>query len=454
MEQFNQNGSNDQSNYDSNNQNNYYSSNQNQSTQNNTNVNSNGAEAYSDNHVKQYVPYNAINANSYNFVQNNPQNKKQLQKRQELINGLIAAGVVCAVLLVVFTVFKGPREFIGGVATRVSWLFQGRDKDGVLGDYAVWSRKELEGNGLHAYSPAADKDKFDKNGFERNLNMPEDYLSVNQIVVETSADKGQLGPILKNDVVNNDFDEVIMDGLYKSYCKVVNPDLSHDRAREENFFDDSKNKSASTDQLMFLKRVQDYIPMGYYALCDDGAKPKNSGLVLIGARQSVLRQDGSSVYVDKDGNPVTLSESAHRDSLISVAWYMLYKQGFARVQVTPGGVVGIGAGLRSTELQDYDTFTEVVVPSKTDPNKFDLYIDAIYMPNGRKYFGGDGDFNEEKGNRMIGELPIEQVNILRNKNKHLMPFRIVAHNVERPFAVAKGQDSSEIDEIVKNFKIK
>ena len=383
---------------------------------------------------------------------NDPQNKKQLQKRQELINGLIAAGVVCAVLLVVFTVFKGPREFIGGVATRVSWLFQGRDKDGVLGDYAVWSRKELEGNGLHAYNPVTDKDKFDENGFERDLNIPEDYLSASQIVVETSAEKGQLGPILKNDVVNNDIDEDSMDKLYKSYCKVVDPDLSYDRG--ENFFDDSKNKSASTDQLMFLKRVQDYIPMGYYALCDDEENPRNSGLVLIGTRQNVLRQDGSSVYVDKDGNPVTLSESAHRDSLISVAWYMLYKQGFARVQVTPGGVVGIGAGFHSTELQDYDTFTEVVVPSKTDPNKFDLYIDAIYMPNGRKYFGGDGDFNEEKGNRMIGELPIEQVNILRNKNKHLMPFRIVAHNVERPFAVAKGQDSSEIDEIVKNFKIK
>ena len=452
MEQFNQNGSNDQSNYDSNNQNNYYSSSQNQPTQNNTNVNSNGAGAYSDNNVKQYVPYNAINANSYNFVQNNPQNKKQLQKRQELINGLIAAGVVCAVLLVVFTVFKGPREFIGGVATRVSWLFQGRDKDGVLGDYAVWSRKELEGNGLHAYNPVTDKDKFDENGFERDLNIPEDYLSASQIVVETSAEKGQLGPILKNDVVNNDIDEDSMDKLYKSYCKVVDPDLSYDRG--ENFFDDSKNMLVSNSQLIFLKQVQDSNFMGYNALCDDEENPRNSGLVLIGTRQNVLRQDGSSVYVDKDGNPVTLSESAHRDSLISVAWYMLYKQGFARVQVTPGGVVGIGAGFHSTELQDYDTFTEVVVPSKTDPNKFDLYIDAIYMPNGKKYLGDDGDFNEEKGNRMIGELPIEQVNILRNKNKHLMPFRIVAHNVERPFAVAKGQDSSEIDEIVKNFKIK
>lgn len=385
---------------------------------------------------------------------NETQNKEQEQKHEKLQKRLLAAGVAGAVALIGFTAFKEPREFVSGAATRVSWLFQGRDKDGVLGSYAGWSREELEGNGLRAYNPTADKDKFDKNGFERNLNMPEDYLSGNQIVVETSTEKGQLGPILKNDVVNNDFDETTMDGLYKSYCKVVNPDLSHDRAREENFFDDSKNKSASTDQLMFLKRVQDDIPMGYGALCDD-AKPKNSGLVLIGVRQSVFRQDGSSIYVDKDGNPVTLNESAHRDSLISVARYMLYKQGFARVQVTPGGVVGIGAGLHSTELQGYDTFTEVVVPSKTDSNKFDLYVDAIYMPNGKKYLGDDGDFNDKKGNKMIGELPIEQVNILRNKNKHLMPFRLVAHNVERPFAVAKGlQDVSEIDEIMKHIGIK
>ena len=94
------------------------------------------------------------------------------------------------------------------------------------------------------------------------------------------------------------------------------------------------------------------------------------------------------------------------------------------------------------------------MPSKTDSNKFDLYIDAIYMPNGKKYLGDDGDFNDKKGNKMIGELPIEQVNILRNKNKHLMPFRLVAHNVERPFAVAKGlQDVSEIDEIMKHIGI-
>lgn len=389
-----------------------------------------------------------------NNSNNEVQNKEQEQKHEKLQKRLLAAGVAGAVALIGFTAFKEPREFVSGAATRVSWLFQGRDKDGVLGSYAGWSREELEGNGLRAYNPVTDKDKFDKNGFERNLNMSEDYLSANQIVVETSTEKGQLGPILKNDVVNNDFDEIIMDGLYKSYCKVVNPDLSHDRAREENFFDDSKNKSASTDQLMFLKRVQDDIPMGYGALCDDGAKPKKSGLVLIGVRQSVFRQDGSSIYVDKDGNPVTLNESAHRDSLISVARYMLYKQGFARVQVTPGGVVGIGAGLHNTELQGYDTFTEVVVPSKTDSNKFDLYIDAIYMPNGKKYLGDDGDFNDKKGNKMIGELPIEQVNILRNKNKHLMPFRLVAHNVERPFAVAKGlQDVSEIDEIMKHIGI-
>ena len=74
---------------------------------------------------------------------NDPQNKKQLQKRQELINALIMVGIVCVVVIVGFTKFKGPREFICGTTNYIINFIQGRDENGIpKKDYSTWSRKD------------------------------------------------------------------------------------------------------------------------------------------------------------------------------------------------------------------------------------------------------------------------------------------------------------------------
>ncbi|MFU0570779.1 hypothetical protein ACMZ7D_04785 [Gardnerella vaginalis] len=397
-----------------------------------------------------------MSSNSNNEVQN----KEQEQKHEKLQKRLLAAGVAGAVALIGFTVFKGPREFVGGVVNRVSWFFQGRDENGIpkKGYYSTWSRKDLEGNGLRAYNPNTDKDKFDKNGFERELNMPENYVSNSRIVVETSAEKGQFGPILKNGVVDSDVDEAAMKAAYVSYCKAGQEYGSPEVSRSFN-----EHEGATKRQKTFLTDAASRFDGQYDALCDVEQKtPIEPDLLLVKYFQNISRSDGSSLYVDKNGNPVTLNESAHRDSLISVARYMLYKQGFSKVQVTPGGVIGTSMVLSNRDDNgNYWTgaITEIVVPSKTDPNKFDVYSDYIYLPYYFRFYGRLLSFNEDDGNKMIsigGEMLIEHTNMLRDKNKHLMPFRIVAHNVERPLSdehKMTGPDyKSELDHIADKFK--
>lgn len=388
---------------------------------------------------------------------NDPQNKKQLQKRQELINGLIMLGIVCVVVVVGFTKFKGPREFICGTTNYIINFIQGRDENGIpKKDYSTWSRKDLEGNGLRAYNPNTDKDKFDKNGFERELNMPENYAAGSRIVIETSAEKGQLGPILKNGVVDSDADEATMKVAYANYCKAGQEHGSPEVSRSFNEYE-----GATQNQKTFLTDTVSRLDGQYGVLCDvDQKTPVEPNLLLVKYFQNVSQSDGSSLYVDKNGNPVTLNESAHRDSLISVARYMLYKQGFSKVQVTPGGVIGTSMVLSSKDDNgNYytDTATEIVVPSKTDPNKFDVYAEYIYLPHYFRFNGRLSSPNEDDGNKMMdGELLIERANMLRDKNKHLMPFQIVAHNVERPFSDEdKSTDSgskSELDYISDKFK--
>ena len=117
----------------------------------------------------------------------------------------------------------------------------------------------------------------------------------------------------------------------------------------------------------------------------------------------------------------------------------------------------ISLGLVGSEMCIRDS--EIVVPSKTDPNKFDVYSDYIYLPYYFRFYGRLLSFNEDDGNKMIsigGEMLIEHTNMLRDKNKHLMPFRIVAHNVERPLSdehKMTGPDyKSELDHIADKFK--
>ena len=455
MEQFNQYDSNEQSNYDSNNQNNYYSSSQNHSIQNNTNVNSNGAGAYSDNHVKQYAPYNAMNAGSSNVVHGNTQKKKQLQKWQESLNAFIMFGIVCVVVIVVFTMFKGPREFIGGMVNNVSQLIGKHDKNQnnkPIGDYSTWLRKDLEGKGLglRPYDPKTEKDKLDKNGFERDLNISEEYDKIPSVIESEEDAGGQVGPILKNRAINNDADEQKFANFYHLYCEKM-PEITSQEGSEiyDDIFTHYKySTKGQADYLDLLQRQNE----SYNPICTangDGTlkvspftiwKPNVVHYLYHGSVNTPL-------YVDKDGKMMHFRNAAHRESLMSTARYMIYNQGLRFVVVEPGGISGVAYASRPDGA--FLKLTQVVLPSKDNPNKFDLFIDTLESPDSE-------DKNKDDNTMVNPYTAIQHTVLLRDTNKHILPFRVVIHNIDRPLSNLPDEKTGKIEllEVAKKFGIK
>lgn len=418
-------------------------------------VNSNGTGSYSSDYVKQSAPYNAMNAGSSNVVHDNTQKKKQLQKWQESLNAFIMLGIVCVVVIVGFTMFKGPREFIGGVVNNVSQLIGKHDKNQnnkPIGDYSILSRKDLEGKGLglRPYDPKTDEDELDKNGFERDLSMPADYEKIPSVIESEEEAGKQLGPILKNRAINNEDEEQKFARLYEFYCEKM-PEITSQE--DSKIYDD-----IFTHYKYSTKGQADY----FGDLLQRWGEEHNSACVADGNgvykvspfsiwKPVLLLYSGQNrnepTYADKNGNAVDYYSSAHRDSLMSVARYMIYNQGFRNVTVTPGGVSGY-TGATSPD-GDYLPLTQVVLPSKDNPNKFDLFIDTLKSPEGE-------DKNKEYNVMVDPYTAIRHTVLLRDTNKHILPFRVVIHDIDRPLSNIPDKKTGKIEllEVIRKFGIK
>lgn len=418
-------------------------------------ANSNGTGSYSSYYVNQSAPYNAMNADSSNVVHDNTQKKKQLQKWQESLNAFIMLAIVCVVVIVVFTMFKGPREFVGGVVNNVSQLIGKHDKNQnnkSIGDYSIWSRKDLEGKGLglRPYNPKTEKDELDKNGFERDLSMPADYEKIPSVIESEEEAGKQLGPILKNRAINNEDDEQKFARLYEFYCEKM-PEITSQE--DSKIYDD-----IFTHYKYSTKGQADY----FGDLLQRWGEEHNSACVADGNgvykvspfsiwKPVLLLYSGQNrnepTYADKNGNAVDYYSSAHRDSLMSVARYMIYNQGFRNVTVTPGGVSGY-TGATSPD-GDYLPLTQVVLPSKNNPNKFDLFIDILKSPEGE-------DKNKEYNVMVDPYTAISHTVLLRDTNKHILPFRVVIHDIDRPLSNIPDKKTGKIEllEVIRKFGIK
>lgn len=419
-------------------------------------VNSNGTGSYSSDYVKQSAPYNAMNADSSNVVHDNTQKKKQLQKWQESLNAFIMLGIVCVVVIVVFTMFKGPREFIGGVVNNISQLIGKHDKNQnnkPIGDYSTWSRKDLEGKGLglRPYNPKTEKDELDKNGFERDLSMLADYEKIPSVIESEEEAGKQLGPILKNRAINNEDDEQKFARLYEFYCEKM-PEITSQE--DSKIYDDifTHYKYSTKGQADYFGDLLQRWGEEHNSACvADGNGVYKVSPFSIWKPTVVPYQyyDGTSgpLYVGKDGNMVDRRSSAHRDSLMSVARYMIYNQGFRNVTVTPGGVSG-HTGATSPD-GEYLPLTQVVLPSKDNPNKFDLFIDTLKYPEGE-------DKNKEYNVMVDPYTAIRHTVLLRDTNKRILPFRVVIHDIDRPLSNIPDKKTGKIEllEVIRKFGIK
>lgn len=391
-----------------------------------------------------------------NNSNNEAQNKEQEQKHEKLQKRLLAAGVAGAVALIGFTAFKEPREFVGGVANNVSHLIQNHNNNKAdnkpLGDYSTWSRKDLEGKGLglRPYDPKTEKDKLDKNGFERDLNIPEEYDKIPSVIESEEEAGRQLGPILNNRAINNEDDEQKFARLYEFYCNNTQEITSQEGSE---IYDDifTKYKYSTKGQADYLDLLQRQNE-SYNPICTangDGTFKVSPFTIWKPTVKLYEYYDSvnTPLYVDKEGNVVGHRSSAHRDSLMSTARYMIYNQGLRFVAVTPGGISGVAYASRPDGA--LLKLTQVVLPSKDNPNKFDLFIDTLESP--------DSENKNKDDNIMVDPYTaIQHAVLLRDINKHILPFRVVIHNIDRPLSNLPDEKTGKIEllEVAKKFGIK
>ena len=389
-------------------------------------------------------------------INNETQNKESEQKHEKLQKRLLAAGVAGAVALIGFTAFKEPREFVSGVANNVSHLIQNHNNNKAdnkpLGDYSTWSRKELEGKGLglRPYDPKTEKDKLDKNGFERDLNIPEEYDRIPSVIESEEEAGRQLGPIFKNGVINNEADEQKFANLYYLYCEKM-PEITSQEGSET--YDDifTKYKYSTKGQADYLDLLQKQNE-SYNPICTangDGTFKVSPFTIWKPIVRPYEYYDSvnTPLYVDKEGNVVGHRSSAHRDSLMSAARYMIYNQGLRFVVMTPGGISSIAYASRPDGA--LLKLTQVVLPSKDNPNKFDLFIDTLESP--------DSENKNKDDNIMVDPYTaIQHAVLLRDINKHILPFRVVIHNIDRPLSNLPDEKTGKIEllEVAKKFGIK
>lgn len=382
---------------------------------------------------------------------NNPQNKKQLQKQQELINALIMVGIVCVVVIVGFTKFKGPREFVGGVVNNVSHLMQNHNKNKAdnkpRGDYSTWSRKDLEGKGLglRPYDPETEKDELDQNGFERDLNIPEEYDSMPSVIESAEETGEQVGPIFKNRAINNEADEQKFAELHYFYCKKLSEIRSQDGdGNGDKIYDDifTNHKYSTKGQADYFDLLQ--------------RQEESSNPVCIANGDGTFKVSPFTIwkptamrftYVDKEGKEVQFRDAAHHDSLMSVARYMMYNQGLRFVTVESGGASGSAYASRPDGA--FLNLTQVVLPSKDNPNRFDLFIDTLNSPD-------SGHINKDDNTMVDPYTAVRHAVLLRDNNKRILPFRVVIHNIDRPLSAMPDERTGKVElfEVAKKFGIK
>ncbi|RIY18206.1 hypothetical protein CJI57_00100, partial [Bifidobacteriaceae bacterium WP012] len=104
---------------------------------------------------------------------------------------------------------------------------------------------------------------------------------------------------------------------------------------------------------------------------------------------------------------------------------MIYNQGLRFVVVEPGGISGVAYASRPDGA--FLKLTQVVLPSKDNPNKFDLFIDTLESPDSE-------DKNKDDNTMVNPYTAIQHTVLLRDTNKHILPFRVVIHNIDRPLS--------------------
>lgn len=270
--------------------------------------------------------------------------------------------------------------------------------------------------------------------------------------IDSAAEKGQIGKVIRSEVSNSAADDTAMDIYYGIKSdRSGNSDNSKEpklTAVQRNYFERLKSVVGGdfktyTRNTMYANRVSYILHSGYSF--NTTYNLRHPGSVGYADMYQSNAEELNMPYVDENGNSIGLDKSAHYDSLMSVVHWMLYDQGFYNVAVSPAGVWG------TCRLDDrgYMEAVQIVLPSQDNPDKFDVFVgvlDDIYY---NRVLTSDVNYTVADYSGTNDYALYASVLRQSNKSTGILPFRAILHNVDRPL---RAKDN-ELSRVMRKFGV-
>ena len=269
--------------------------------------------------------------------------------------------------------------------------------------------------------------------------------------VDSAAEKGQIGKVIRSEVSNSIADDTAMKNYYaiksdgNKNGSIKEPKLT---AAQRNYFERLKSVVGGdfktyTRNTMYADRVSYLVHSGYSF--NTTYNNRHPGSVGYADMYQSNAEELNVPYVDENGNSIELDKSAHYDSLMSVARWMLYDQGFYNVAVSPAGVWGTCR----LDNRGYMEAVQIVLPSQDNPDKFDVFVgvlDDIYY---NEVLTSDVDYHVADYSGTEDYALYASVLRQSNKGTGILPFRAILHDVDRPL---RAKDN-ELPRVMRKFGV-
>ncbi len=298
----------------------------------------------------------------------------------------------------------------------------------------------------HRYDPVGmdvDAPRNDHDGFYNFSNA--------RYQIDSAAEKGQIGKVIRSEISNSIADDTAMKNYYAIKAdgnkngNIKEPKLT---AAQQQYFDRLKSVVGGdfktyTRNTMYADRVSYLVHSGYsFSTTYNDRHPGSIGYADMYQSNA---EERNVPYVDENGNSIELDKSAHYDSLMSVARWMLYDQGFYNVAVSPAGVWGTCR----LDNRGYMEAVQIVLPSQDNPDKFDVFVgvlDDIYY---NEVLTSDVDYHVADYSGTEDYALYASVLRQNNKESGILPFRAILHNVDRPL---RAKDN-ELPRVMREFGV-
>ena len=264
--------------------------------------------------------------------------------------------------------------------------------------------------------------------------------------IDSAAEKGQIGKVIRSEVSNSAADDTAMAIYYGIKSdRSGNSDNSKEpklTAAQRNYFERLKSVVGGdfktyTRNTMYANRVSYILHSGYSF--NTTYNLRHPGSIGYADMYQSNAEELNVPYVDENGNSIGLDKSAHYDSLMSVVHWMLYDQGFYNVAVSPAGVWGTCR----LDNRGYMEAVQIVLPSQDNPDKFDVFVgvlDDIYY---NRVLTSDVNYTVADYSGTNDYALYASVLRQSNKSTGILPFRAILHNVDRPLR-AKDNELSRV----------